>query len=226
MRRAFLTALVLSVPLLQGVCGAAPTARVTSGQAGERRQVRTFLDETLAIVQRFMNTTTTLAANVSLRRRATGLTDFVNADCRVFYRAPGYLEMDVKGLHPYSVLISNGVVRTEFKETCEVDTRALAANENIFEDFLGISSFPDKRKYRFSFRTEGNLYIITATLRPQFRMAFAREILKNAHKAAQRIMWVDPIAARVVKTQVKTLGGGDSTYTYRAQWINMPVPAY
>jgi hypothetical protein len=148
----------------------------------------------------------------------------VSSDCRVVYHAPDYLSLDVKGISPYTVLVSNRTVVITFPETGEKDIRPLCDNEQILDDFLGIAGPPPKKTYDFTFKTEKNLYVVEAVMRPEIRRQLTLDIVSNARTAVKRILWINPRTERIVKTHVVTLGGDDTVYTFREQWINTTVP--
>ena len=209
---------------LSTLAAAQAVAGVAASPAEREVRINTFMEETLLIVKKFRESTTTFVANASLVQRAAGLTRYVSSDCRIEYTYPDYLLMDVKGRYPYSVLVSNSQVVTTFPESGERDTRALGAGETIFDHFLGIALVNDYRRYDFSFKAEKDLYILTIMLRPAARRALSANLVANLHKTVQRTIWVKPRTDQIVKTHFITLGGNDVTLTYRDQWINGAVP--
>lgn len=182
-----------------------------------------FLDHTLAIIRSYVATTTTLVANVNLLRRAPGLTHVVKSDVRIIFRAPDYLLKEVKNPYPYTVLVSNGMVQVWLPVSNDYDLRPMAPGETIWEDFLGVCVFANEREWDFAFRTEDDLYVLTAVLRPAARAVLARDELANARRAVRRTIWVDPRQRMVIRTQRLALLGEDTTIDFREQWRNMPL---
>lgn len=214
----FLASLCAALCLLPAA--AAPQVSVDSSPASSRSA--SFLDHTLAIIRSYVATTTTLAANVNLLRRTPGLTHFVKSDVRIIFRAPDYLLKEVKNPYPYTVLVSNGIVQVWFPASNDYDMRPLAPGETIWEDFLGVGVFANERDWDFAFRTEDDLYVLTAVLRPAARAALATNELANARRAVRRTIWVDPRQRIVVRTHRLALLGEDSTLDFREQWRNLP----
>jgi outer membrane lipoprotein-sorting protein len=217
--------LVLIVSLI--AAGSLYAQPVTQGSSGSRNtddRINTFMEETMDIVNTFREKTTSYMANITMVRRVAGLNQFVSSDCRVVYRAPGFLSMDVKGINSYSVVVSNGVVMTTFPDSRETDTRILGEQEHVLDDFLGIAGKPKKKTFDFNFKTEKNLYVVSAVMRPAQRLLLTKDIVKNARTAVKRVIWVNPRTEQIVKTHVVTLGGDDTTLTFRDQWINTDLP--
>ena len=195
----------------------APAANLSSKNS-ETKEIRNFMNETIAIIKDFEKNTKTFSANISVRQKVAGVTDFVNQDCYIEYQAPEYLKMISKGMYPYTVIVSNQQVFTSIAD--ENDVRSLEKDENIFEHFLGISSFENIKMYNMRFRTEGDLYVLKGEM-PIINWApLQKEIIANSHKIIFMEIWVDPITRKIVKSHVKSLGGRDITYTYREQWVN------
>ncbi|RLD10623.1 MAG: hypothetical protein DRI44_05580 [Chlamydiae bacterium] len=176
------------------------------------------MNETIAIIKKFEKSTKTLSANISIRQKVAGVTDFVNQDCHIEYQKPGYLKMNFKGLYPYTVIVSNGEVHTTIEN--EEDIRPLSPDENIFEHFLGIGYFKDIKKYNMRFRTEGDLYILKGEMPIKYLFSMQKDVIANAYKTIFMEIWLNPITGKIEKSHVKSFGGRDITYTYREQWIN------
>jgi outer membrane lipoprotein-sorting protein len=216
-------AAVISV-IIAGSIYAQPVAQVSSGIRTSDARINTFMEETMDIINTFREKTTSYLAHITLVRRVAGLTQFVSSDCRVLYRSPGYLSMDVKGINSYTVVISNRLVTTTFPDTQESDTRMLNEQEHILDDFLGIAGTLQSKSVDVNFKTEKNLYVVTAVMRPDERLLLTKDIVKNARTAVKRVIWVNPRTEQIVKTHVVTLGGDDTTLTFRDQWINTDIP--
>jgi len=196
------------------------TASAVSVNSGETKPtyIRNFMEETIAIIKKFEKNTKNFSANISVRQKVAGLTDFVNQDCHIEYQAPGYLKMISKGMYPYSVVVSNQQVFTTIED--EVDVRPLEVDEDIFEHFLGIGYFKNIKMYNMRFRTEGDLYVLKGKMPMKYWAPLEKDIIANSYKTIFMEIWVDPIKGRIVKSHVKSLGGRDITYTYREQWVN------
>lgn len=218
--------LLIACSLCAAPVSAAPSASIVAGPADRDVRINTFMEQTLLIVKKFREQTTSFYANVSLVQRAAGLTRYVSSDCRVVYRAPGYLQMEIKGADPYTVVVSNNQVITTFPESGETDIRPLATGEHILDDFLGIALVDDYRLYDFSFATEKDMYVLRSVMRSEPRRELAVNVRANARKAVQRVIWVKPRTDEIVKTQIVTLGGDDVTLTFRDQWVNISVPQF
>jgi hypothetical protein len=190
---------------------------ISTGRSGPHQRVGTFLEETIRSIRAY-HTNRSLNARVSMRRRTAGLTQTVNADCQVTYLAPDYLAMDVKGLYPYTVIVSNGTVTTRLPEFGDEDVRPLAEGERILDDFLGISALTNDAAYVFHFEVEGDLQIVSAEMRPEQHAALLDDVLANARRAVRRQIWVDPRRSVVVRTHTVTLAGDDTTLRFREQW--------
>lgn len=203
---------------------AQPVAEISPGIRNTDVRINTFMEETMGIVNTFREKTTSYMANVTMVRRVAGLTQYVSSDCRVVYRAPDYLSMEVKGINSYTVIVSTGLVMTTFPDTQETDTRKLNEHEYILDDFLGIAGTPKKKTFDFNFKTDKNLYVVTAVMRPDERLLLTKDIVNNARTAVKRVIWVNPRTEQIVKTHVVTLGGDDTTLTFRDQWINTDIP--
>jgi len=214
---------LLATLLAVGSISAEPATEVSSKSLARDNTIKTFMDETMSIIDIFREQTTSFTANVTMVRRVAGLTRFVSSDCRVVYRKPDYCAIDVKGVSTYTVLISNRIVFITFPETGERDIRPLDENEQILDDYLGIAGKPPKKTYDFTFKTEKNMYVVQAVMRPDVRRRLTQDIVKNARTAIKRIMWINPRTEKIVKTHVITLGGDDTMYTFREQWINTAV---
>ena len=186
-------------------------------KSSESKEIRNFMNETIAIIKDFEKKTKTFSANISVRQKVAGVTDFVNQDCHIEYQAPEYLEMVSKGMYPYTVIVSNRQVLTSIAD--ETDVRSLENDENIFEHFLGISHFENIKMYNMRFRTEGDLYVLKGEMPIKYWAPLQKEIIANSHKIILMEIWVDPITRKIVKSHVKSLGGRDITYTYREQWV-------
>jgi len=195
----------------------APAANVNSA-GGKPDYIRNFMEETIAIIKNFEKKTKKLSANISIRQKVAGITDFVNQDCHIEYKKPGYLKIISKGLYPYSVIISNRQVFTTIEN--ETDVRTLEVDEDIFEHFLGIGYFKNIKIYNMRFRTEGDLYILKGEMPMKYWAPLQKDIIANSYKTIFMEIWVDPIKGRIVKSHVKSLGGKDITYIYREQWVN------
>jgi len=209
------------------LCCALPAAaapQISIDSAPQPASSSSFLDHTLAIIRSYVATTTTMAANVNLLRRAPGLTHVVKSDVRIIFRAPDFLLKEVKNPYPYTVLVSNGIVQVWFPVSNDYDLRPMAPSETIWEDFLGVCVFTNMRDWDFAFRTEDELYVVTAVLRPAARAALARDELTHARRAVRRTIWVDPRQRIVVRTYRLALLGEESTLEFRQQWRNMPLP--
>ena len=199
------------------VCKSEPTVEANSGSP-KPAEVRNFMNETIAIIKKIQKKAKNFSANISIKQKVAGVTDFVNQDCRIKYQAPDYLEMEFKGMYPYTVIVSNREVRTtiEGKE----DVRPLEADEEIFEHFLGISYFKNIKMYNMRFRTDDDLYVLKGEMPLIYWPPLQKDIVANSHKTVFMEIWVNPITGKIVKSHVKSLGGRDATYTYREQWIN------
>ncbi len=199
------------------VCKSEPTVEANSGSP-KSAEVRNFMNETIAIIKKIQKKAKNFSANISIKQKVAGVTDFVNQDCRIKYQAPDYLEMEFKGMYPYTVIVSNREVRTtiEGKE----DVRPLEADEEIFEHFLGISYFKNIKMYNMRFRTDEDLYVLKGEMPLIYWPPLQKDIVANSHKTVFMEIWVNPITGKIVKSHVKSLGGRDATYTYREQWIN------
>jgi len=198
--------------------GESATSEKLSNNGSGTEEVRNFMNETIAIIKEFVRTTSNFSANISLRQKVAGVNKFVNQDCRAEYQAPGYLEMNYKGMYPYTVVVSNFEVITTIAG--EKDVRPLKIDEEIFENFLGIGYFKNIKMYNMRFRTEGDLYVLKGKMPVKFWAPLQRDIVANSHTTVFMEIWVDPVSGKVVKSHVKSLGGRDATYTYREQWIN------
>ena len=221
------TLFYLALILLFAVpAAAAPSASMIAGQADADVRINTFMEQTLLIVKKFREQTTSLFAHVSLVQRAAGLNRYISSDCRIVFHAPDYLMLEVKGINPYTVVVSNAQVITFFPESEETDIRPLAPGEHILDDFLGIAMVDDYRLYDFSFTTEKDMYVLRSVMRPEARRNVAANLRANLHKAVQRVVWVKPRTDEIVKTQFITLGGDDITLTFRDQWVNISVPQF
>ena len=199
------------------VSKSAPAVKVNSDRT-ELAEVRNFMNETIAIIKKIQKKTKNYSANISIRQKVAGVTDFVNQDCRIKYQAPDYLEMDFKGMYPYTVVVSNREVRTTIEG--EEDVRPLEADEEIFEHFLGISYFKNIKMYNMRFRTDDDLYVLKGEMPIKYWAPLQKDIVVNSYKTVFMEIWVNPITGKIVKSHVKSLGGRDATYTYREQWIN------
>jgi len=195
----------------------APTAKVATGNTGPK-EILNFMEETIAIIKNFERNTKNFSANISVRQKVAGITDFVNQDWRVEYRAPGYLKLISKGMYPYSVIVSNREVFTAIED--KVDVRPLEIDEDIFEHFLGIGYFKNIKMYDMRFRTEGDLYVLKGEMPMKYWAPLQRDIIANSYITIFMEIWVNTITGKVVKSHVKSLGGRDITYTYREQWVN------
>lgn len=208
--------------LLLLICGAvfsAPNVQVTTG-AAKKGDVRNFMNETIVIIKNFVKNTKKFSANISVRQKAAGIKDYVNQDCRAEYQAPGRLKMKFKGLYPYTVVVSNFEVYTTIESTGETDKRPMKIDEDIFEHFLGIGYFKNVKLYNLRFRTEGDLYVLKGEMPMKFRLMLQKDIVENAYKTVFMEIWVDPIAGKVKKSHVISLGGKDIYYTFREQWVD------
>ena len=214
-----LSFIFLYLTVLCGISNAALSATTTRG-SGKAGEVRNFMNETIAIIKKFINTTTNLSADISIRHKVAGVTDFLNQDCHIDYNAPGYLKKEVKGMYPFTTIVSNNTVITKVGDAGETDIRPLLPSENIFETFLGIGYFRDIKKYKMKFRTEGSLYVLKGEMPTKYWIPLRKNIVENAHVTVYMEIWVDPRTQKIVKSQVRTLGGRDTTYTYRVQWVN------
>lgn len=195
----------------------APAVNVATGNSGPK-EIRNFMEETIAIIKKFEKETKRFSANISIRQKVAGLTDFVNQDCRVEYQAPGYLKLISRGMYPYSVIVSNREVYTTIED--KVDVRPLEINEDIFEHFLGIGYFKNIKMYDMRFRTEGDLYVLKGEMPMKYWAPLQKDIIANSYITIFMEIWVNPITGKIVRSHVKSLGGRDITYTYREQWIN------
>ncbi len=195
----------------------APAASVNSN-SDKPNYIRNFMEETIAIIKKFEKNAKNFSANISIRQKVAGITDFVNQDCRIEYQAPGYLKMISKGMYPYSVIVSNRQVFTTIED--KTDVRPLEVDEDIFEHFLGIGYFKNIKMYDLRFRTEGDLYVLKGEMPMKYWAPLQKDIIANSYKTIFMEIWVDPIKGRIVKSHVKSLGGRDITYTYREQWVN------
>jgi hypothetical protein len=206
--------------LAAAALGAAAQQGVTvhTGRSEPSRRIATFLEDAVKTVRTY-HRCPAFEAHVSMRRRTAGLTQTVSADCRIAYRAPDYLWMEVKGLYPYTVTVSNGTVTTVLPESGDVDARPLASGERILDEFLGLCALTNPAAYMFEFEVEGDLHRVTATLRPERHMQLLDDIPGNAHRAVRRQFWVDPRLGRVVRTQTVTLTGDDTALRFREQWV-------
>lgn len=184
-------------------------------------RARSFLDYALDLTRAYVAATTTLVANANLLQRVPGLTHVVKSDVRILYRSPDFLLMEVKNPYPYTTLVSNHVVQVWIPASNDYEARPLAPGETIWEDFLGVGVFLNEGDWDFSFRTEGDLYILSAALRPSVRAALATNELMYAHRAVRRTLWIDPRRKLVVRTQRVTLVGEEATLEFRDQWRNM-----
>ncbi|MCX7846427.1 MAG: hypothetical protein N2595_00115 [bacterium] len=212
-----------AVLLLPLVSFAAPQVSVDSGPKPPARPL-SFLDHALASIRPSVATTTTLVANVNLFQRVPGLTRIVKSDARIVFRAPDFLLQEIKSPYPYTVLVSNRTVQVWIPASNDYDTRPLAPGETIWEDFLGVGVFANERDWNFTFRDEGNLHVLTATLRPAARATLASNQLANAHRAVRRSLWLDPHRHLVVRTYRLSLLGEETTLEFRDQWRNMGLP--
>ena len=211
---------LLAAILVVGSLTAQAATGVSTGRRNMDVSIRTFMDETMAIVNTFREKTTSFTANVTMVRRVPGLTRFVSSDCRMVYRAPDSISINVKGISPYIVQVSNKTVTITFLETQEVDVRPLGEKEEGLADFLGIAGPPPKKTYDFTFKIEKNLYVVESAMRPDVRRRLSQDLFRNARTAIKRVMWINPRTEQIVKTHVVTLGGDDTVYTFREQWIN------
>ena len=216
------------------VCvAAAPAAAVSTsveapGAARGKQpdDVPSFLDTTLAMIREYSRTVTTLTAAVTMKRQTAGLTQPVQTECRVEYHAPGMLEMVVKGIYPYTVSVSGGVVRTVFAASGDVDVRPLDEGERVLDDFLGIALLANQPEYDLRFSVEQDTYVVQASMRPEAQERLAQDMRRNARRAALRTLWVAAQNGRVTQTRVVTLSGDDTTLTFHEQWINTPAIGY
>ncbi len=199
------------------VSKSAPTVKVNSDKT-ELAEVRNFMNETIEIIKKIKKNTKKFSANISIRQKVAGVTDFVNQDCRIEYHAPDYLEMDFKGMYPYTVVVSNREVRTTIEG--EEDVRQLEADEDIFEHFLGISYFKNIKMYNMRFRTDGDLYVLKGEMPVKYWAPLQKDIVANSYKTVFMEIWINPITGKIIRSHVKSLGGRDITYTYREQWVN------
>jgi len=213
----------LALVCLGSVLPAAAAPQISIDSAPRPAASSSFLDHTLAIIRSYVATTTTMVANVNLLRRVPGLTQVVKSDVRIIFRAPDVLLKEVKNPYPYTVLVSNGMVQVWFPVSNDYDLRPMAPGETIWEDFLGVCVFANVRDWDFAFRTENDLYVLTAILRPAARAALARDELTNARRAVRRTIWVDPRQRIVVRTYRLALLGEESTLEFRDQWRNMSL---
>ena len=212
--------LLINFLLLLCFSFAGKTASAVSVKSGDTKPtyIRNFMEETIAIIKNFEKKAKNFSANISVRQKVAGVTDFVNQDCRIKYQAPGYLKMISKGMYPYSVVVSNQQVFTTIED--ETDVRPLEVDEDIFEHFLGIGYFKNIKMYDLRFRTEGDLYVLRGEMPMKYWAPLQKDIIANSYKTIFMEIWVDPIKGRIVKSHVKSLGGRDITYTYREQWLN------
>jgi len=199
------------------VSKSAPAVKVNSDKT-ELAEVRNFMNETIEIIKKIKKNTKKFSANISIRQKVAGVTDFVNQDCRIEYHAPDYLEMDFKGMYPYTVVVSNREVRTTIEG--EEDVRQLEADEDIFEHFLGISYFKNIKMYNMRFRTDGDLYVLKGEMPVKYWAPLQKDIVANSYKTVFMEIWINPITGKIIRSHVKSLGGRDITYTYREQWVN------
>jgi len=194
-----------------------PAVEVNS-DSSESAQVRNFMNETIEIIKKIKKNTKKFSANISIRQKVAGIKNFVNQDCRIKYQAPDYLEMNFKGMYPYTVVVSNREVRTTIEG--EEDVRPLEADEEIFEHFLGISYFKNIKMYNMRFRTDGDLYVLKGEMPMKYWAPLQKDIVENSYKTVFMEIWINPITGKIIKSHVKSLGGRDATYTYREQWVN------
>lgn len=199
---------------------AAPQVSVEPRSTSSPRS-RSFLDYALDIARAYVAATTTLVANANLLQRVPGLTRVVKSDVRILYRSPDFLLMEVKNPYPYTTLVSNHSVQVWIPASNDYEARPLAPGETIWEDFLGVGVFVNERDWDFSFRTESDLYVLSAALRPSVRAALATNELAHARRAVRRTLWIDPRQKLVVRTQRVTLVGEEATLEFRDQWRNM-----
>ncbi len=211
----------VSVVLALTAVPAAAAPQVTYDTGAPGAPPSSFLDRTLAIIRHYVAGTTTMVANVNIIRRAPGLTHAVKSDVRVMVRAPDYLLKEVKNPYAYTVLVSNGTVQVWFPPGNDYDARPLEPGETIWEDFLGVCVFAAEREWDFDFRTEGELYVLAARLRPAPLAALRADELRHARRAVRRTIWVDPRQNIVVKTQRQALLGEDTICEFRDQWRTM-----
>jgi len=175
-----------------------------------RRRTRTFLDESFKITKKFIRTSTNSSANFSMKCKPLGGTDFVSSAGYFTSKSTNYFSMIAEGECPYKIVITNNSVCTTFTKTGETDRRPLAKDERFFDDFLGIASFDDQNNFIINFLIEGNLYLVSAILKPEVCAKFSLDFVGNARKAVQRQIWIDPNKEKIVKTQMITLEGKET----------------
>ncbi len=214
MRRGAWHALLL-LALGAAVGAAAATPAVPSGADG-----RTFLEHGLAVLHLYAQQTTSYVADVTLAQRVPGLTQTIKSDCRITLTPPHVVTKDVRNPYPYVVVVSNNTVTTIFPATQERDQRPLLAGESPLDFMLGVPDLAVLRDYTLAVRIEEELYVVTAVARPAQRAAFALDMLANAHRVVRCTIWIQPHLRRVVRTERVTLGGEETTYDIRAQWLN------
>ena len=178
------------------------------------KRTRTFLDESFKTVRKFIKSSTNLTSDFSVKCKPPGGTEFVLSDGFFHYKSTNYFSMTVSGECPYNVIVSNNFVYTTFPKTGETDVRPLAEGEKIFEDFLGISPFYNQKDYVINFFIKENLYIVSAILKPEICANLSADFLNNARKAVKRELWIDPDKDEIVRAQVITLEGKDTTFYY------------
>ncbi len=178
------------------------------------RKTRTFLDESFKIIRNQIKSFTNRSANLSIRCTPPGGTGFIISEASFICKSTNYFSMNVVGECPYQVVVSNNIVHTTFTKTGETDYRPLENGEKVLDDFLGIAPFYDQTNFVINFLIEDNLYLVSAVLKPKFCANLSRNFASNARKAVQRKLWLDPNKDRVVKTQILTLEGKETTFYY------------
>jgi len=129
----------------------------------------------------------------------------------------------VKNTKKFSANISVRQKAAGIKDYVNQDCRAeyqAPGDEDIFEHFLGIGYFKNVKLYNLRFRTEGDLYVLKGEMPMKFRLMLQKDIVENAYKTVFMEIWVDPIAGKVKKSHVISLGGKDIYYTFREQWVD------
>ncbi|NLF38999.1 hypothetical protein GX586_06105 [bacterium] len=208
----------LSICLL--CCAAAPAAVSAPPEQPGAREVPAFLEGTVRQLRATVAGITTLVARAHMVRRTAGLREPVNADCAIAYAAPDVLRMDVAGPCGYLLLVSNGVATTASAGHDWQDVRPLAGHERVLDDVLGIATFADGRAFDFQLRVEGDETVITAYLRPDQREKREQAFAEYGRSAMLHVVWLNTVTGRIRQTRVRTLGGDDTTLSFRELWIN------
>jgi outer membrane lipoprotein-sorting protein len=205
---------IILIILVCGMSFSAPRVQVYTGDSGNK-EVRNFMNETIAIIKSFTKSVKKFSANISIKQKVAGVKELVSQDCRVEYQKPGYLKMVFKGLYPYTVVVSNYEVFTTIKSTGETDVRGMRLEEDLFEHFLGIGYFKNIKLYNLRFRTEGDLYVLKGEMPLKYQIPLRRNIVENAYRTIFIEIWLDPISGLVKKSHIKSLGGREAYYTFR-----------